>query len=132
MRRINPFLAALVVFGLAGCGGQFVNLDKPQRSGSNDPPQRIGADGKPRHSSDDDTPGAPSRLLGKLGRYDGLDEKRWGGAGRAEPAYSLPRSSHSGGAEASQAYADTPPSGANLRYHIRSPKRSGREADTVL
>jgi hypothetical protein len=62
-RSINPCLATLVVLGLAGCGGQFVNFDTPQRSGSNDPPQRSGADGKPRHSSDDDTPGPPRDFL---------------------------------------------------------------------
>jgi hypothetical protein len=57
--------AAPLVLALCGCEGP-VSIDPVQRRDPIDALQRSSANDKPRHSSDDETPGAPSRLLAML------------------------------------------------------------------
>ncbi len=101
-------LVAAAALGLAGCGGQIVNFEPPQRNGTND---------KPRQSTDDDTPGAPSRLLAKLLGVEIGKPKNDGGAAPDRHIF-CPEALILEGTEVSRAYAGTPPSSANLRYQF--------------
>ena len=104
-------LAAAAALSLAGCGGQLVNFEPPQRNGTNE---------KPRQSTDDDTPGAPSRLLAKLLGVNVGSPKSDGGATRDAPDRHIfcPEVLILEGTEVSRAYAGAPPSSANLRYQF--------------
>jgi len=110
--------AALLVYSLSGCGGQTVSLDQIRRTDPNSAPQLNGANEKPRHNSDDETPGAPSRLLAML---LGATFETPKNGGKASPnAQSrhvfCPEVRVLDGTEASRVYAGTSPSSGNLRY----------------
>ena len=100
---------AAAALGLAGCSGQLVNFEPPQRSSAND---------KPQQSNDDDTPGAPSRLLAKLLGVKVDTPKKEGEAAPSTQDRHIfcPEVLVLEGTEASRAYAGSPPSSANLRY----------------
>src|SRR5689334_9320428 len=62
----TAIFAALLVLAVSGCGGQPVGIDPLQHREPNDAPQHSSANDRTRRSSDDETPGAPSRLLAML------------------------------------------------------------------
>src|SRR5215470_9758887 len=80
LRSACSLLAAICVFGLAGCGGHPGNFALAQPSGANDAPARAGGGDKPQRHSEDDTPGLPSRLLAELLGVDTGQTKNDGGA----------------------------------------------------
>jgi hypothetical protein len=109
--------AAPLVLALCGCGGP-VSIDPVQRRDPIDALQRNSANDKPRHSGDDETPGAPSRLLAML--LAAMTETQKSG-GQTSPngqnrQVICPEVRVQEGTEASRVYAGTPPSSANLRY----------------
>jgi hypothetical protein len=109
IRGAYVFVVAAAALELAGCSGQLIGFESPQRNGAND---------KPRQSNDDDTPGAPSRLLAKLFGVKVDTPKTEGGAAPSAQDRHIfcPEVRVLEGTEASRAYAGSPPSGANLRY----------------
>ena len=99
-RGINPFLAALVGLGLAGCGGHLANFDAPQSPDSNGPPgAKLLATmlGMKRNEPASDVAAAP---------------------GPQDRHIFCPEVVLLEGTEASRAYAGTPASSANLRYQF--------------
>jgi hypothetical protein len=94
----KPFLAALAILGLAGCGSHLGNVDPPQSPDTNSPP------------------GAKllATLLGMKSQVATSD----GAAVTTEKERHIfcPEVRVLEGTEASRAYAGSPPSGANLRY----------------
>jgi len=115
---VTATFAALLVLALSGCGGQTVSLDPIQPTDPNNAPQLHGANEKPRPSSDDETPGAPSRLLAML-LGAALHPPKNGGQASANTQNRhifCPEVRVLDGTEASRIYAGTPPSNTNLRY----------------
>jgi hypothetical protein len=97
-RSVNPFLAALVVLGLAGCGGHHANFDAPQSPVSNGPPG--------------------AKLLAAMMGMNTNEAASDAAAATPEKDRHIlcPEILIQEGTEASRAYAGTPPSSANLRY----------------
>jgi hypothetical protein len=114
----TAIFAALLVLAVSGCGAQPVGIDPLQRPEPNDAPQHSSANDRTRRSSDDETPGAPSRLLAMLLGAMTETQKH---AGQTSPNAQnqhifCPEVRVQEGAEASRVYAGTPPSSPNLRY----------------